>query len=452
MQHPAMQNSARLAEAVPRYTSYPTAPHFHAGVDAGTVRGWLAALPEGEEASLYLHVPYCDRLCWFCACHTKQTRRYEPVAAYLKSLHAEIATVGRLVRDRVGIRAVHFGGGSPTMLMPSDMAALDTALRAAFDYLPGVEISVEMDPNDMDAARFDALAALGMTRASLGLQDFDPKVQAAINREQSFEQTKAVVDGVRARGVGSVNLDLLYGLPHQTVESVAATITQSLSLDPDRVALFGYAHVPWFKKHQTMIDEAWLPGPDERYAQMDRAAGMIGGAGYQAIGIDHFAKPGDSLARAAREGRLRRNFQGYTDESCDTLIGLGPSSISQYAQGYAQNVTATGDYQRIVDAGELASARGIAFSDEDRLRGWVIERLMCDFGFSAEDALSRFGHAARVIIAEAAEQAAGDRDGLIERKGDRFVVSPSGRPLVRTIAARFDSYLAAGTARHSVAV
>ncbi|MDP3897718.1 MAG: oxygen-independent coproporphyrinogen III oxidase [Mesorhizobium sp.] len=446
------ERNARFTEAVPRYTSYPTAPHFHAGVDAGTVRGWLATLPEGEEASLYIHIPYCDRLCWFCACHTKQTRRYEPVSAYLRSLHAEIATVGRLVRDRAGIRAVHFGGGSPTMLMPDDMRSLDAALRAAFDFLPGVEISVEMDPNDMDEARFDALAEMGMTRASLGLQDFDPKVQAAINREQSFEQTKAVVDGARARGVHSVNLDLLYGLPHQTVDSVAATIDQALSLGPDRVALFGYAHVPWFKKHQTMIDEAWLPGPDARYAQMQRAAGMIEAAGYAAIGIDHFAKPDDSLARAAREGRLRRNFQGYTDERCDTLIGLGPSSISQYRQGHAQNSAATADYQRVVESGGLATVRGIAFSDEDRLRGWVIERLMCDFEFSAQDALSRFGHAARVIIAEAAEQAAGDRDRLIEHKGDRFVVSPSGRPLVRTIAARFDSYLSSGLARHSVAV
>lgn len=443
---------ARFRESVPRYTSYPTAPHFHDGVTEQTVRGWLGALPDGDQVSLYLHIPYCDRLCWFCACHTKQTRHYEPVEAYLKSLHAEIATVGRLIRDRAGVRAVHFGGGSPTMLRPSDLAALDQALRSAFDYRPGVEISVEMDPNDMDEARFDALAAMGLTRASLGLQDFNQKVQQAINREQSFEQTKAVVDGVRARGVRSVNLDLLYGLPHQTCESVASTIGKALSLDPDRIALFGYAHVPWFKKHQTMIDVAWLPGAEARFAQMQRAAGLIQSAGYAVIGIDHFAKPGDALATAAREGRLHRNFQGYTDDQCETLVGLGPSSISEFRQGYAQNAGATADYQRLVGEGALATTRGIALSDEDRLRSWVIERLMCDFAFSSQEAFDRFGEAARAIVIEAGCHAESDPERLFQRQGDLFVVAKHGRPLVRTVAAKFDRYLGLGHARHSVAV
>ena len=443
---------ARFSEAVPRYTSYPTAPHFHDGVTEQTVRGWLDTLPDGDQVSLYLHIPYCDRLCWFCACHTKQTRRYEPVEAYLKSLHAEIVTVGRLIRDRAGVRAVHFGGGSPTMLRPSDLAALDQALRCAFDYRPGVEISVEMDPNDMDEARFDALAAMGLTRASLGLQDFDPKVQQAINREQSFEQTKAVVDGVRARGIRSVNLDLLYGLPHQTCESVATTIGEALSLDPDRIALFGYAHVPWFKKHQTMIDAASLPDVQDRFAQMQLAAGIIESAGYDAIGIDHFAKPADTLATAAREGRLHRNFQGYTDDQCETLIGLGPSSISEFRQGYAQNSGATADYQRLVGEGALATIRGIVLSDEDRLRGWVIERLMCDFAFSRQKAFSRFGGAARAIVFEADRYVELDPERLLQRQGDLFVVADRGRPLVRTIAAKFDRYLGLGHARHSVAV
>ena len=305
---------ARLSEAVPRYTSYPTAPHFHAGIDAATYRGWLEELRSGEPISLYLHIPYCDRLCWFCACHTKMTRRYEPVADYLKSLQAEIAAVGSIVRGKTSVRAVHFGGGSPTMLKPDDIVALDRALRAAFDYMPGVETSVEIEPNDMDEQRFDALAAIGMTRASFGVQDFEPKVQAAINREQSFELTASVVEAARSRGVRSVNLDLLYGLPHQTCESVASTMEQALSLEPDRVALFGYAHVPWFKKHQTKIDEAWLPGPVDRYRQSRLAGELAMRHGYQQIGLDHFARPDDLLAVAARAGRLRRNFQGYTDD------------------------------------------------------------------------------------------------------------------------------------------
>ncbi|MER8465717.1 oxygen-independent coproporphyrinogen III oxidase [Mesorhizobium sp. M1396] len=444
--------AARLGENVPRYTSYPTAPHFHAGVDAVVYRGWLEALEGGDEISLYLHIPYCDRLCWFCACHTKQTRHYEPVAAYLRSLYAEIATVGGLVTGKGRVRAVHFGGGSPTMLEPEDIVALGTVLRNSFAFLPGAKISVEIEPNDMDDARLDALAEIGTTRASLGVQDFDPKVQKAINREQSFLQTKAVVDGVRSRGVESVNLDLLYGLPHQTRESVSSTVAQALTLEPDRIALFGYAHVPWFKKHQTMIDEAWLPGPEERFAQSQLAAYAILDRGYEAIGLDHFAKPGDALAVAARAGALHRNFQGYTEDRCETLIGLGPSSISQFRQGYAQNMPSTSEYRRMVDDGGLAAVRGIALSDDDRVRGWIIERLMCDFAFSAIDLVERFGEAGQRLLLQSSSMALHDPVRLLELDGDRFVVPAESRPFVRSIAARFDKYFETGTARHSAAV
>lgn len=444
--------AARLSENVPRYTSYPTAPHFHAGVDAAVQRGWLEAIEGGEEISLYLHIPYCDRLCWFCACHTKQTRHYEPVTAYLRSLHAEIATVGGLVSGRGHVRAVHFGGGSPTMLKPEDMVALGTVLRGSFDFLPNAGISVEIDPNDMDEARLDALAEIGMTRASLGVQDFDPKVQKAINREQSFLQTKAVVDGVRSRGVASVNLDLLYGLPHQTREGISSTVSQALTLEPDRMALFGYAHVPWFKKHQTMIDEAWLPDSMERFAQAHIAAGLMLKAGYQAVGFDHFARSNDALAIAARTGTLHRNFQGYTEDRCETLIGLGPSSISQFRQGYAQNMPATAEYGRMVEQGGLAVVRGIELSDDDRVRGWIIERLMCDFAFSAIDLIERFGEIGQKLLLQASSIALRDPARLLELDGDSFKVPVENRPFVRSIAARFDKYFETGKARHSVAV
>jgi oxygen-independent coproporphyrinogen-3 oxidase len=293
-----------------------------------------------------------------------------------------------------------------------------------------------------------------MTRASLGVQDFDPKVQAAINREQSFELTAAVVDAVRSRGVRSVNLDLLYGLPHQSSDSVAATVRQALSLRPDRVALFGYAHVPWFKKHQTMIDESVLPGALERLEQSRLAATIAGQRGYARVGLDHFALPGDSLAVAAREGRLRRNFQGYTDDSCRTLVGLGPSAVSSLPQGYAQNRTATGDYQRIVAGGGLATARGIALTEEDRMRGWVIERLMCDFAFCRTELRSRFGLQADALLDQSERLCAENDDGppLLESLGDRLVVPPASRALVRTVASRFDAYLQKGGARYSRAV
>jgi len=442
----------RLDEAVPRYTSYPTAPHFHAGITGQTVREWIGAIPNGDQLSLYLHVPFCDRLCWFCACHTKQTRQYDPVAAYVTSLCREIGSVGALVDGRASVRAIHFGGGSPTMLAPADMHRLGDALRQAFVLAPDVEISVEIDPNDMTVDRLDALAAIGMTRASLGVQDFDPKVQAAINREQSFESTRAVVDGLRARGVGSVNLDLLYGLPHQNLKTLAATVAQALSLSPDRIALFGYAHVPWFKKHQTMIPEEALPGSQERYAQAQMAAGMIEAAGYERIGLDHFARPDDAMAVAAREGRLKRNFQGYTEDACETLIGLGASSISRYRQGHAQNQPATGVYQRVVEDGGLPIVRGVAFTEEDRARGWVIENLMCNFAVDAREAKERFGAAVKPLVAIAAGLAQAAPDPVLVRDGDVFVVPEHHRPLVRTVAARFDAYLETGQARHSVAV
>lgn len=445
-------NASPQADTAPRYTSYPTAPHFHPGIDNAAVEGWIAAIPEGERLSLYIHVPFCDRLCWFCACHTKQTRHYKPVATFLEALHHEIRTVAARVGDRAKVAALHFGGGSPTLVAPDDMRDLMAALRTHFTFLPDAAISVEIDPNDMDEGRLDAFAAIGMTRASLGIQDFEEKVQKAINREQSFEDTKEVIDGLRARGVGSVNLDILYGLPHQTRESVVATVEKVLSLRPDRIALFGYAHVPWFKKHQTMIDEAALPGPDERLAQSLVAAEAIVKAGYDAIGLDHFALPGDSLARAAASGALKRNFQGYTDDGCETLIGLGPSSVSRYRQGYAQNITATGEYERRAKEGGLAIARGVALSDDDRLRAWVIERLMCDFAFSAADASARFGQAAQPVLAQAALIAGEKPQAMLVREGERFVVPDATRPLVRLVAARFDAYLAKGTARHSAAV
>lgn len=438
-------------DTAPRYTSYPTAPHFHVGVDADEVKGWIAALPSGERLSLYVHIPFCDRLCWFCACHTKQTRRYEPVAAFLEALNKEVETVGALAGNDTRVAALHFGGGSPTLLTPTDLVALMAALRKSFAFAADASISVEIDPNDMDEPRLDALAAIGLTRASLGIQDFDERVQKAINREQSFEATRAVVDGLRDRGVGSVNLDMLYGLPHQTRESLAATVDKVLSLHPDRIALFGYAHVPWFKKHQTMIDEAALPDAEERLAQYELAARLIKRAGYVTIGLDHFALPEDSLAAAAKAGSLRRNFQGYTDDDCETLIGLGPSSVSRFREGYAQNVPATAEYERRARGGSLATARGIALSDDDRLRAWTIERLMCDFGFSVPEATTRFGAAARTILAEAAAMAQ-EPEPLLLRDGERFVIPSARRPLVRLAAARFDRYFASGTARHSAAV
>ncbi len=443
---------AKYSGSVPRYTSYPTAPHFHTGVNCDIYSQWLSELGNSSNLSLYLHIPYCDRLCWFCACHTKQTLRYEPITTYLAALRREIVSVGARIPAGTRVTAIHFGGGSPTMLKPEDMIDLMACLRASFDVAGDAEISFEMDPNDLDEARYDALAAIGLTRASLGVQDFDPTVQKAINRIQTFEQTESVVDAVRARGVGSVNCDVLYGLPYQTLEGVGRTLSDILSLSPDRVALFGYAHVPWMKKHQTMIAETALPDVGERFRQSNFASQILLDAGYQQIGIDHFAKPSDSMAVAARTGRLRRNFQGYTTDSADALIGLGASSISQLPRGYVQNMPATGEYQRMVEGEGLAAVRGIELSEDDRMRAYVIERLMCDFGFDFMSLRENFPTAAHALIAEARAFAHGNPDGICRVGNESFAITPSGRPFTRTVAAVFDRYLESGLGRHSIAV
>jgi oxygen-independent coproporphyrinogen-3 oxidase len=442
----------RHAKPVPRYTSYPTAPHFHPGIDNATYADWLQALPAQTALSLYVHIPFCDRLCWFCGCHTKQVLRYDPIAAYLPGVFREMETVAGLLGGRGHVVALHLGGGSPSMLRPDDLSDLSARVRRQFTVGADLEFSIEIDPNDMTDDRYDAFADAGVSRISVGVQDFNPKVQEAINRIQTFEQTKAVVDGMRLRGVKSVNLDVLYGLPHQTVASVEATVDQALSMNPDRIALFGYAHVPWMKTHQRMIDEAVLPGIAERLHQSTAASERIRAAGYVAIGIDHFARPGDSLAVAAQSGTLHRNFQGYTTDQAPALIGLGASSIGSLPQGYVQNITATGEYLKAVREKGLAIAKGLKFNDEDRMRGWVIERLMCDFEVSVDELQRRFRECAGPVVTEMEYAALCDSDGVVSFDGRTFAVTPLGRPFVRSVASAFDTYLAAGLGRHSVAV
>ena len=442
----------RLSKPVPRYTSYPTAPHFNEGITAQTYGDWLHDLSADSAVSLYVHIPFCDRLCWFCGCNTKQVQRYDPIAHYLRALMGEIETVGARLGDRVRVTHLHLGGGSPSMLSSSDLLLLALKLRQAFVIQTDLEFSIEIDPNDMSADRYDAFAAAGITRISVGVQDFDPKVQEAINRIQTVEQTRAVVEGMRARGVSSVNLDVLYGLPHQTEASLEGTIDAVLEMTPDRIALFGYAHVPWMKTHQRMIDEAALPDVVARYHQSRLAANRLIAAGYEPIGIDHFALPQDNLAVAARAGRLRRNFQGYTTDDAPALIGLGASAIGSLPQGYVQNSVPTSDYMRRVQSGGLATIRGVELSEDDRMRSYAIEQLMCNFKVDVAQLRQRFGEASGVLLDDIRALYAMDGEGLVSFDGERLAMTERGRPFVRAIAAVFDAYLETGKQRHSVAV
>ncbi len=434
---------ARYDRPVPRYTSYPTAPHFHAGIDSALYERWLAELPADQPVSLYLHIPFCDTLCWFCGCNTRVVRTRQPIAAYLRLLEQELALLAERLPGRFALSRLHLGGGSPSLLLPHEIDRLLGQVWQRFDRAEGAEVSVEIDPRDLESGVIEAFAAGGVTRASLGVQDFSPQVQEAINRRQSFGCTAAAVERLRRAGVTSLNIDLLYGLPHQSLERLQESLSLSLDLAPDRLALFGYAHVPWMKKHQRLIPEAALPDGAERWRQAEAASAQLLAAGYRRIGFDHFALPGDSLAQAQAAGRLRRNFQGYTTDEAPVLLGLGASSIGSLPQGYLQNTPDLPAYRKALAAGRLPVARGIALTDDDRARRALIERLLCDFAVELDPA------------AYAAELAALDghrRDGLVEFDGRRLTVTERGRPLVRSVAAAFDRYLAPAEQRHSRAV
>lgn len=435
---------------VPRYTSYPTAPHFAGGVGPGDFADWIGAIAPGSSISLYLHVPFCRRLCWFCACRTQGTSSDEPVRAYVATLRAEIALLKARLPAGVRLSRLHWGGGTPTLLQPDMIEALAETVFDAVPLAEGAEFSVEIDPNEIDAPRLDALARAGMNRASIGVQDFDPDIQKAIGREQGYELTKRVADMIRDRGVHSLNADILYGLPHQTRSRIADSVQKLLTLSPDRVALYGYAHVPWMSRRQQMIPSDAMPTPEERLRLFETARDLFVWDGYDEIGIDHFARPDDGMAVAARSGTLRRNFQGYTDDQSPVLVGLGASSISRFPQGYAQNVSGTSDYTKSVRAGAFATHRGHACSAEDRLRGRIIEALMCDFRVSRAEILR--DHAVTPAQLDALlARAAAAFPGMVELSAEGLAILTVGRPLTRMVARAFDAYDTA-KAQHSAAI
>lgn len=434
---------------VPRYTSYPTANHFSNAVDSEKHSSWVGTLQPGTEVSIYVHVPFCRRLCWFCACRTQGTQSLGPVEAYVGTLLKEIELLKRILPDGVRMSRLHLGGGTPTLLSPELLKRLTDAAFTIAQRTKTAEFSVEIDPNEIDGPRLDALAAAGMNRASIGVQDFDPEIQKVIGREQSFEVTATAVEGLRQRGITSLNTDILYGLPYQTNAKITESVQKLLSLNPDRVALYGYAHVPWMAKRQNMIPAEALPKPEERLKLFDTARQIFLWDNYAEIGIDHFAAPGDGLQVAAEKGKLRRNFQGYTDEAAVALIGLGASAISQFPQGYSQNASGTAAYQKAIRAGEMSSARGHTFISDDKLRARIIESVMCYFKVSVSQIAHEFGVARRDIDA-LCDRVAVAFPGMIDRTVDGIDIKPEGKPLTRMIARAFDAYEApAGS--HSIA-
>lgn len=431
-----------MMERVPRYTSYPTAPHFHEGVGEQQYIKWLEELNQEHTLSLYFHVPYCKQLCWFCGCHTKVVNRYEPVRKYLDLLEREILLLARHLPDSL-VTHIHFGGGSPTIISAEDFASLMSNIGQNFSLSDETEIAVEIDPRTVDKAKISAYAKSGVTRASLGVQDFTLKVQEAINRIQPYEMVQDVVRILRGQGIDALNMDLIYGLPYQTLATTRQTIEQTLNLDPDRISLFGYAHVPWMKKHQQLVPEEALPKPAQRLEMFEAASEMLVRAGYIAIGLDHFAKPNDPLTVAMQSGKLQRNFQGYTTDTADALLGLGVSSISSLPQGYVQNTASNMDYAKAINDGELPIARGVALSQDDMDRRNIIMSLMCrllalvpeERYVSELQRLEPYFETGEAIY----------EDGVL-------TVAPKAQNRLRLIASVFDSYLSDSPHRYSQAV
>jgi oxygen-independent coproporphyrinogen III oxidase len=435
-----------LDRRLPRYTSYPTALQFGPAIDAASYERWLMALPADAPVSLYLHVPFCAELCLYCGCHTAVARRHAPVAAYAELLEREIDQVGARLAGQP-VTHIHFGGGTPTMLQPKQLMRIIAALRARFRITRATEIAIEIDPRSLAREHIAVLADMGVSRASLGVQDFEPRVQEAIGRRQSIEQTARAADGLREAGIVHINFDLMYGLPYQTVATVTDTAERALALRPDRIALFGYAHVPWMKRHQKLIPEETLPGSQERFAQSRAATEVFVGSDYQHIGLDHFARADDPLAKRQREGRLHRNFQGYTTDETANLIGFGPSAISSLPGGYVQNTPQMVGYRDAIMAGRPATTRGCAVTAEDRLRGRIIERLMCDLRVDLADVCRAYSAGRFAAELSALDELA--QDGLVLRKGTAITVPQEARAFVRSVCAVFAQYPPQQEARYS---
>jgi oxygen-independent coproporphyrinogen III oxidase len=429
----------------PRYTSYPTADRFR---DDFTAADYTRALQARNDAqplqplSLYVHLPFCDTICYYCACNKVITKDHGRCAKYIGYLGREIGIVGGLVEGSPPVLQLHWGGGTPTFLARDEMSTLMRMLRESFAFAADAEISIEMDPRKVDTGTVAFLGALGFNRISVGIQDFDPVVQKAVNRIQSEEETRAVIDAARAHGIASVNADLIYGLPRQTVRGFAATLDKVIAAAPDRIALYSYAHVPHLFKPQRRIAGDELPAPEVKLAILALAVEKLGAAGYDYIGMDHFAKPHDELAIARRERKLHRNFQGYsTKPDCD-LLAFGISAIGKVGRTYMQNAKTLDAFYERLDARALPVVRGIRLGADDLVRRHVIQKLMCDFAVDFAEVEAPYGiHFAEYFAHELEDLVALADDGLVVLTDTGLAVTAPGRILVRTIAMPFDRHL-----------
>jgi oxygen-independent coproporphyrinogen-3 oxidase len=431
----------------PRYTSYPTAPQFNGDFGPSEFHEEIVSSNRGDDLpdlSLYFHFPFCRSLCYYCACNVIITHSPERIAAYIGDLKREIDLVGGLVNPLRKVVQIHWGGGTPTYLRPEQAVDVFRHIRSKFDFAPDAEIGVEIDPRGLTRDYLAALRGAGFNRVSFGIQDFDPEVQKAVNRIQPEQTGREVVRWSREFGFESVNIDLIYGLPHQTAESYKTTLDKIIDISPDRLAVFNYAYVPWLKKHQRVIPETALPGAGERLQLLKLIIETLTSAGYVYIGMDHFAKPGDELARALADHTLYRNFQGYSTRANAEVYAMGVTSISQLKNVYAQNTKDTAAYAGMLERGLVPTQVGYRLDDDDKIRRYVITEIMCNSRVIKSEVTERFGVDFDSYFASStAKLDEFVRDGLVSLRPDRLQVHGAGRLVIRNVAMAFDRYLEA---------
>lgn len=419
--------------AVPRYTSYPTAVQFHDGFTDKNVQSCLEALNNKEPVSLYIHIPFCHSLCHYCGCHTKIVNHTKVISSYIDTLCREIRLAASYMPGEVIISRVHFGGGSPNYAPVADIRRILDTIHTVFPASADMKIDMECDPRLLSAIKIGELSDLGIRRVSLGIQDFDGKVQRAVNRIQTSEHIHQQVESLRWNGIRDINFDLIVGLPEQTRETVQKTALETIKLKPSRIAVFAYAHVPWMKKHQKLLEKYRFPSPEERFLMQEDIRDILCRAGYNPIGIDHYALPEDSLSKAQDAGTMQRNFQGYTDDPATVILGFGLSAISQFKNAYTQNKLNALHYRKAVEAGRLPVGKGYVLSEDDIVARKAIMQIMCRFHLDMQE------YPALPVASGHLESL--ERDGLITRQDEDIIrITNMGRPFTRVIASCFDSY------------
>ena len=437
---------------VPRYTSYPTAPHFHADIDADIYSKWLGSFTKENPISLYFHIPFCEKLCWYCGCHTKIVNQYDSIHAYVKSLLKEIDLVHSYIGHNQPVSHIHWGGGTPSILNLEDFEDIFNKIHTSFEVLPNAEIAIEVDPRTLTKDKVKAMASAGINRASMGVQDFNKDVQEAINRVQPLEMTKQTIDWLKDAGIENINFDLIYGLPLQTMKKIEYSIKRTLELAPDRIAVFGYAHVPWMKQHQKLLEKYDIPNGEQRNEFFTHITQMLTNANYVAIGYDHFACKNDTMTKALNNHSLKRNFQGYTIDPANALVGFGASSISCLPQGYTQNETSIRLWRNMIEEGNLATKCGIKTSNEDNFRRRLIEEVMCYYEVDIDKIAQEMGFSTKTLSSAMEKLYMLQKDNLIELNNSHIHVTKQGEPFIRVIAACFDTYHNPSEKKHAKAV